>query len=526
MSETKKYLLVLSIGPVQGFIAAARKTRDLWFGSHLLSEISKATAMAVEKCGGKLIFPGDANLEDKNVSVANVVLAEVESDPKSVADRAKKAAETCWKKFAEDAKQKVLDLANSKNVLREKHWDNQINDFLELHAAWVPFQEDYKNNRDRVMRLLAGRKACRDFLPATGEHGLPKSSLDGARETVLEKELPATFRQNLHIRDGEQLDAIGVVKRFANRKSFKSLAHIAIDPLVRNNPGVMEEIEQNDEIDDNKRLQKLAEKSPYFAIICADGDKMGAAISAQTSSDDHQKLSTALSGFAKNVPNTVKRHHGECVYAGGDDVLAFVPLDQAISCARKLHDDFATNLVAYKDQNVSLSVGIVVGHHHEMLETLLDFARKAESAAKKTNEGKENNDPQYGDRNGLAVWTYHRSNSLCGVRERWQGDKCSEKSLDNRLLAWADLFEKEKIPMKFPYDLRDFAKRFVKAEIPIPSDFISSNALQIMKQKRFECDKLSNRLKTIDDVQSLLSFADELMIAQMIGDAIKLAKER
>ncbi|VVB63950.1 CRISPR-associated protein [uncultured archaeon] len=51
------YLYVLSIGPVQDFIAAARRTRDLWFGSHLLSEISKAAAKEITKSGGLLIFP-------------------------------------------------------------------------------------------------------------------------------------------------------------------------------------------------------------------------------------------------------------------------------------------------------------------------------------------------------------------------------------------------------------------------------------------------------------------------------------
>ena len=35
-----KYLFVCSIGPVQDFIATARKSRDLWFGSWLLSELS------------------------------------------------------------------------------------------------------------------------------------------------------------------------------------------------------------------------------------------------------------------------------------------------------------------------------------------------------------------------------------------------------------------------------------------------------------------------------------------------------
>lgn len=51
------YLYVLSIGSVQDFIAAARRTRDLWFGSHLLSEISKAAAKSIAEDGGLLIFP-------------------------------------------------------------------------------------------------------------------------------------------------------------------------------------------------------------------------------------------------------------------------------------------------------------------------------------------------------------------------------------------------------------------------------------------------------------------------------------
>ena len=33
------HLLFVHIGPVQEFIAAARKTRDLWFGSWMLSYI-------------------------------------------------------------------------------------------------------------------------------------------------------------------------------------------------------------------------------------------------------------------------------------------------------------------------------------------------------------------------------------------------------------------------------------------------------------------------------------------------------
>ena len=73
------HLLAISVGPVQEFIAAARRTRDLWFGSYLLSEISRAVAKAVENQGGKLIFPASSDAEN----VANVILAELHTgDPK------------------------------------------------------------------------------------------------------------------------------------------------------------------------------------------------------------------------------------------------------------------------------------------------------------------------------------------------------------------------------------------------------------------------------------------------------------
>jgi CRISPR-associated protein Cmr2 len=38
------YLISIALGPVQDFISTARRSRDLWFGSWLLSELSKAVA--------------------------------------------------------------------------------------------------------------------------------------------------------------------------------------------------------------------------------------------------------------------------------------------------------------------------------------------------------------------------------------------------------------------------------------------------------------------------------------------------
>jgi CRISPR-associated protein Cmr2 len=52
-------LLLLSLGPVQGFIAQARSTSDLWAGSHLLSTLAwEAMRVVAERCGpDAILFP-------------------------------------------------------------------------------------------------------------------------------------------------------------------------------------------------------------------------------------------------------------------------------------------------------------------------------------------------------------------------------------------------------------------------------------------------------------------------------------
>ncbi len=52
------HLIQIAVGPVQEFIAQARRTRDLWYGSHLLSEVSRAVARSLhEDPRVVLVFP-------------------------------------------------------------------------------------------------------------------------------------------------------------------------------------------------------------------------------------------------------------------------------------------------------------------------------------------------------------------------------------------------------------------------------------------------------------------------------------
>ena len=100
-----RYIIAIAIGPVQDFIASARRTRDLWFGSYLLSEVSKATARHLEAMKATLIFPAPLNRndldEDSNLNVANKLLAEAEiDDPAYLLNEVKQAAQTHWESLA------------------------------------------------------------------------------------------------------------------------------------------------------------------------------------------------------------------------------------------------------------------------------------------------------------------------------------------------------------------------------------------------------------------------------------------
>ena len=87
-----KYLIEIAVGPVQEFIASARKLRDLWSGSTLLSELSKCVAKSMLSQGCYLIFPAPANASDlefrSELVVANKILAEYEGDnPREVVEK-------------------------------------------------------------------------------------------------------------------------------------------------------------------------------------------------------------------------------------------------------------------------------------------------------------------------------------------------------------------------------------------------------------------------------------------------------
>lgn len=560
-----RYLIALAVGPVQDFIAAARRSRDLWFGSYLLSEVSKAAAYDFWKeSRADLIFPSPLDPENdlkpnSPFNVGNKLLAEVDTaDPAAVARQAKDAARHRWGVLAAKALDELQKKSTQFKVVfhvRQDLWDDQLEDFLELYAAWVPLDgQDHSKARHRVDELLAARKNTRDFKPGSNPdiaYGIPKSSLDGKRESVLPdpEVLPKWAKRKLGLTSGEQLDCPGVVKRLGTSEEeaaerFTSISRIALDPWLRRigpdrlrqeknlhaafkallsksdglaswvkgNQGIYADLpydgqmlypfrldaqlnklkqepldnaaQQQDRtgaIDRLKALRDAAqgllqdygEPNPYVAVLQADGDRMGELLDSLDGAAPLQQVSRALTEFAMAVPGIVREHRGHCVYSGGDDVLALVPLDQVVACARRLHDRFGAMDLPPSKTKPTLSVGIGVGHSLEPMGYLLDLARQAEKLAK----GERH------QRDGLAIILEPRSGARFQMRDQWDNHPVDNEEIpapDQRLADWMAAFHQDRIPDKAPYELRELARELAWAD----AQLVKAEARRILTRKR------------------------------------------
>ncbi len=599
-----KYLISIGIGPVQDFIVSARRSRDLWFGSWLLSELSKAAANSIREQGGVLIFPRIENSEclkkNSEFNVVNKILAEIEANPKDVGDKVETAIHLRLDEIRDKA---FRNLPNQ--FFEVKKANLQVSDLIEFFWAAVELNGDYKKSRDKVEKLFSARKSTRDFANVTWGAAIPKSSLDGQRESCINENAygklsKEKLRVQFGVKEGERLCGVGLLKRNGNREgddSFFSTSHVASLPLLerlknQNQTKATEDykkeisrlLKETGEIgdkdlhkiigmvpenlrhevfgefdghllfaerlseffSDEKKLKsakaklrkfldhvigKNKEPLPYYALLLADGDFMGKAIEKQETKERLQDLSANLSEFASDVKRTIENEkQGSLIYAGGDDVLAFVGLHKALDYAGRLAKDFKDKLTEFKyeaEKSPTLSVGIAVVHHLEPLEDALELVRKAEKTAKNVT-----------GKNALAVVVDKRSGTSRIAKGMWG-------TLDERLKTFIAWHRAGAIPSGAAYELRDLAYRL---EIPenaintLKANLIGAKekeAQRILKRKRKDrgenaidektITKLNDYIKQIGETKEenedgIAILADELIIAKIFAEAEDLAE--
>lgn len=226
---------------------------------------------------------------------------------------------------------------------------------------------------------------------------------------------------------------------------------------------------------DSVRGEDIKNSDKYFAILIMDGDNMGMLINGQTiasawegimhpeivarlkskgfdqpyraswarvfNSDGnglrptrlvtpaiHTAISEALGDFSLyGVPEIVGRHGGRLVYAGGDDVCAFLPIRTALSAAREIKEYYASlyRLIAADRKSmplreswqptpgklsvnlgsgdgISISAAILICHHKESLAQMIDHAHRLLSVEAKGKAGRNACTVELRKRNGGA----------------------------------------------------------------------------------------------------------------------------
>lgn len=574
------YLLIMTIGPVQGFIAAARKTRDLMYGSWLLSDLTKAAANTFPK--EHLIFPApstDLDTKNNKVMLTNRIVVELD-DPVPAAEAASKAVREQLDMRWQEAQQRIKGSYDTTIATK------QVEDLPEIFWAAAPIPDTdngYQQARKQAEQALTARKASYDFNPtpwaaealqASHING-NKSSIDGVREGVIHsdqyprpnntngEEKAKALLQNFGAGPAEQLSGVDLLKRQGAKdvkRHFASTSAVAARPLaerlqsdkakadwksyvdfVYSNgigvpcptsfPDVHEELLMASRLDDyalNKENIKTAqaklaallkdhadgaEPLPYYALFHADGDHMGAVIDylAVEGSDQHRELSRKLSEFAAGVEKIVHDHKGVLVYAGGDDVLALLPLHKALSCVEELATSFSKALEQFKDvwgNKPTLSGGLVVVHHMEPLSEALEMARKAEKHAK-----------DLPGKNALTVVVDKRGGAARQVRGRLQ-------DIVTQLNRLGTLLADKELSSGFAYELEAMTR-------VTPKDVWAAEAIRILKRKKrqhgtgeISADTqkmIQTAVKEVGEKGGIDELANHLIIAQIFVDANRLA---
>lgn len=129
--------------------------------------------------------------------------------------------------------------------------------------------------------------------------------------------------------------------------------------------------------------RRLGPPPTFYALLLADGDRLGSLLPRL----GRTKVGEALSAFTSRVTGIVNDHDGVVVYAGGDDVMAMLPVPRALVCAASLSQAYGS---AFKDADATaaatLSAAVVFAQIRVPLGAVLAEARRLlDDVAKEAN---------------------------------------------------------------------------------------------------------------------------------------------
>ncbi|RJQ24345.1 type III-B CRISPR-associated protein Cas10/Cmr2 [Candidatus Parcubacteria bacterium] len=548
----KEYLFLLSIGPVQCFIEAARKAQDLWAGSFLLSHLLE-TAMnqAAKESDVEIIFPQATGQTGGAAALPNHLLLRIPPgwEKNNLCSLGEKLKDCINASFKEIIAYGMNKIGSGVADLSYRH----VHEALEIFWVAIPIDptKNHGENFRQAEIALAGRKNLKLFTQTDApEHSL-KCSLCGERQALHEpgktlftqvrkfwQALPA--RMNWRFSGSEYLCTICLGKRLApeyfrdknhlQNTRFPSTAEVAASPykllLIREvgdsfarfetqvgatlgkdgrllpavaacrgngeetvdahwlyesnfsdkelgNQGMVvtdqfaclrnEVGKLHSAIKGKKRDAKL---TPYYSVLVMDADRMGKKLSLVSTTDLHKELSKALAEFASAKARTIieeQGYPGKLVYAGGDDLLAFVSVESLLPIMEELRSAFALqmdykfrSLIDNGIESFTVSTGVCVSHYKNPLRVTLNKAREMVALAK---------DSAGADRNGFAVTVLTHSGNHKQAFANWETKRDGvQHPLLPALQEFSSLLRTAVLSPRFIYRFREECKGLIRKD--------------------------------------------------------------
>lgn len=378
--------LEISIGPVQGFVTQSRRTRDLWASSYLLSFLSAHAMCGAAKAGGEIVQPEieqdplylqvsgrDDGDPPKFGSLPNHFVVKVKNGQehaKAVAQASVRAFHAAWGQVCNAVWDKFLSPVHELGNGTEIIWNRQVGTFWEI--MWA-FGEP---------GALARRKHWRSHQPPPEpgdkcvlNHDLQElSGYIRNRHREAQDNFWRSLRLNeFDLREKERLSAIALIKRL-----FPLVSQEALGWQVETEhwPSTLEIGADAEDPD----------KPHFYAVVLADGDRLGKLLAKM----DARSASRCLATFTSGVRKVVEKHEGLLVYAGGDDVLAMLPKEQALSCTQAI-DTAYRNAFAHTKvrKEATLSAAVVFAHGKLPLGQVLREAHRQLDVFAKDENGRD-----------------------------------------------------------------------------------------------------------------------------------------
>lgn len=411
---------MVSVGPVQSYIIQARKTEDFVSASKIIQFMTKTAYLYLESKFNniELIYPQiDTSKNDFNNSPNHFIWIDRSGkiSKENMSDITQGLREHVFNALKDEFSAKLIKKSDKEIVIDLIKLENHIRDTFYIYVISEEIKdENYEKAYKCLIDKLETLKNYRAFhVFAEGDR---KCSICGVRQAVIcEKDKKGEFPGDIideskridlsegklknKLKDKEALCFSCGLKRFFSEDNIYSTDEIA-SLAWRRGTKYLEKPDEDEikEMEEEQR-EKLKEIYPskFYAAVKMDIDDLGKWFSGKYLKKSNYNLfefqkniSSFLIDFAQSIEEIIGKdkdkeylnNQGLMVYAGGDDVMFFVPVAYLFDVLEKIDKLFTEKVVAeldnlnkdtsvIKDKIMTLSRSIVIAHRKTPLNKVL-----------------------------------------------------------------------------------------------------------------------------------------------------------